>query len=349
MTAQWFTSGGLLQGGTWSWDRWIFIYRAETLSNIGFSIIITAVFFVGLTALNKTKLRNKVRVLIKVLILAAFSAAFVFLAPYVQNWASTFAGADLQSIPDHYLDNLSYNYGYYNRWLINSIAGREFPLFPNYSHFLLGAIFGVLISQENPTKRIPRYTALIGLVLTLGGAAYWLLLDGFVVSGSPNFLEVRFHIHPTGFVLFSMGVQMIIIAIALRIYEFNPKMLGEVRQQRMLKLSRWIRRWGIFAMTIFVFNYIEIIPRGIFTTLYPAVDYRGYYQTTLGWTLLMGGIVLLMWEGILRLICLAKGYPSIEYVFLVLFKFGKKPIKKDPLNMQGNFYEVEPVLFVSRD
>jgi hypothetical protein len=57
---------------------------------------------------------------------------------------------------------------------------------------------------------------------------------------------------------------------------------------------------------------------------------------------------LAMWEGIIRLICLSKGYASFEFVFLALFKLGKKPIKNDPLNLQGNFYEVEPVIFADR-
>ena len=62
----------------------------------------------------------------------------------------------------------------------------------------------------------------------------------------------------------------------------------------------------------------------------------------------MVGIVVLMWEGIIRLICLAKGYPSIEFVFLALFKLGKKPIKNDPLNLQGNLVAVEPIIFAPR-
>lgn len=188
-----------------------------------------------------------------------------------------------------------------------------------------------------------RYTLIVGIVLTLGGAAYWLFIDDFLGT-----LDVKFHIHPTGFMIFSIGLQMIIVTLALRFYEFNPKMLEEKRRNLMLKLSRWIRRWGMFALTIFVFNILEFLPRGILTEINPAVNYRAGNLPLL-WTLLMVGIVVLMWEGIIRLICLSKGYASIEFVFLALFKLGKKPIKKDPLNLQGNFREVEPILFVSRE
>lgn len=38
--------------------------------------------------------------------------------------------------------------------------------------------------------------------------------------------------------------------------------------------------------------------------------------------------------------------PSIEFLFLALFKLSKKPIKRDPLNLEGNLREVEPILFV---
>lgn len=348
LTARYFWSGGIFQGGVWSWDQWVFIYRAETLSAIGLSVMITAVLFVGLSLLNKIKAQEKIQSLIKVLILAGLVAVFVFLAPAMHIWAKNFTGVNLYAGDSYMYAGLDTNGGYYNRWLINSIAGLEFPLFPNFSCFLVGCIFGVLLSQEKPEKRILKYTTIIGAVLTLGGAAYWLFIDDFIHT-----LNVGFHLHPTGFVLFSIGLQMIIISIALRMYEFNHKMLDENRQRKMIKLSRWIRRWGVFALTIFVFNIIEIIPRGLVTIFTQnstnPLNYRGLYQTTLLWTLLMVGIVILMWEGIIRLICLAKGYPSIEFVFLALFKLGKKPIKKDPLNLQGNLREVEPILFVSRD
>ena len=352
LTARYFISGGIFQGGTWSWAQWVFIYRAETLSSIGLSVMITAALFAGLSLLTKIKLKEKFQSLIKVFILAGLVAVFVFLAPLVQNWAVTFTGVNLYTGDNYMYANLDFNNGYYNRWLINSIAGLEFPLFPNFAPFLVGCIFGVLLSRENPHKRILKYTTLTGLVLTLGGAAYWLFLDGFIVATSPNYLNVGFHLHPTGYVIFSIGLQMIIISIALRMYEFNHKMLIESRKNMMLKISRWIRRWGVFALTIFVFNIIEIIPRGLLTILTQnsanPINYRGLYQTNLVWTLVMVGIVVLMWEGIIRLICLAKGYPSIEFVFLALFKLGKKPIKNDPLNLQGNLVAVEPILFASR-
>ncbi|MHA1111169.1 MAG: hypothetical protein ACTSRE_08700 [Promethearchaeota archaeon] len=348
MTLPYFASGGLLGGGTWSWDRWTFLYRAETLSNIGFSVMVTAVIFVALAALNKTKLKEKARTLIKVGILAAIAAVFIFLAPMVHNWVNVYSGVDtlsmtLQTGETHWQSGLDLNNGYFNRWLLNSLGGREFPLFPNYANFLVGCSIGVLLSQEKPSRKILRYTLIAGLVLTLGGAAYWLFVDDFLST-----LNVYFHIHPTGFIIFSLGLQMIIVTLALRFYEFNPKMLEEKRQKLMLKLSRWIRRWGMFALTIFVFNIIEFLPRGILTEINPAVDYRAG-NLTLPWTLLMVGILLVLWEGIIRLICFAKGYASIEFVFLALFKLGKKPIKKDPLNIQGNLREVEPILFVSRE
>ncbi|MBN2156794.1 MAG: hypothetical protein JW776_12195 [Candidatus Lokiarchaeota archaeon] len=349
ITADWFRTGGFFADGTWSWDKWTFIYRAETLSNIGFSIVITAIIFTLFTLLK----REKLQILIKVGILAIFAAVFIFVAPIVQNWVSNYAGVNLQETEAYVISGLDTNNGYYNRWLLNSLAGREFPIFPNYGYFLIGCIFGLLLSQPNPSKKMLLYTSLVGVVLTLGGFAYWALLDMKLYDfGTGTFnlgnIDLGFHVHPTGFVLFSIGLQMMIISIALRMYEFNHKLLRENRQSLMLRLSRWIRRWGVFALTIFVFNIFEIIPRGIFTIIYPAVDYRNIYQTSLGWTLIMVGLVVLMWEGIIRLICLLKGYTSVEFVFLVLFKFGKKPMKKDPLNLQGNLREVEPILFVSR-
>ncbi len=357
MTGQWFASGGFNGGGTWYWNLWTFIYRAETLSNIGFSVMITAVLFVLLAQLNKIKLQEKFQSLIKIGILAGIAAFFIFFSDFMHNWAASISGfSDYNQmiLTDAYIhSNLGTNGGYYIRWLINSLAAREFPLFPNYSLFLVGAIFGVLISQNEPKKRMLWYTGGIGGVLTLGGAAYWLFIDRFIDSLNPVF-----HIHPTGFILFSIGLQMVIVTIALRIFEFSPRMLVDRKRNRIVRVSRWIRRWGYFALTLFVFNIIEIIPRGALTLisvplnnanpLIPVVDMRTAYQAQLGWTLIAVAAVVLMWEGIIRLICLAKGYPSFEFIFLALFKLGKKPIKKDPLNMQGNLKNVEPVLFVSR-
>jgi len=343
MTANWYWSGGFV-GGTWNWAFWDFIYRAETLSCIGLSVIISAVLFVGLFYIDKIKLQEKFQSLIKIIVLIGLVAVFTFLAPMMHQWAINFTGVNLY-VGDNYMHaGLDINNGYYNRWLINSIAGLEFPLFPNFSSFLVGCIFGILIGQTKPTKRILIYTISIGIFLTLGGAAYWLFVDDFLVT-----LDVMFHIHPTGFVIFSIGLQMIIVTLAFRFYEFNPKMLREKRQRLMLKLSRWIRRWGIFALTIFVFNILEFVPRAIFTYIYPAINYRGLYLTTLPWTLLMVAIVVLMWEGIIRLLELFKGYGSIEWIFLSLFKLGKERVKGDPLNLQGNLREVEPVLFVTRE
>ncbi len=350
MTGSWFASGGFLEGGTWNWNLWTFIYRAETLTNLGFSIIITSVIFTLLALLNKTEIKEKYQSLIKIGILTGIACLFLFIAPLIQNWVTNYAGTWLQ-VPtnDGYIHNaLDINNGYYNRWLLNSLAGREFPIFPNYTYFLVGCIIGVLLSQSNPHKRILLYTGFGGLILTLFGAYYWIFLDmnlfeaGFTVAN----LDIGFHVHPTGFVIFSVGLQMIIITLALRFYEFNPKMLQEKRKNLMLKLSRWIRRWGMFALTIFTLNVLEIIPRGIGNLISDA-NFRSAGTNLLQTSLVVLG-TLVMWEGILRLICLSKGYASSEFVFLALFKLGKKPIKNDPLNLQGNLIDVEPISFVPR-
>jgi hypothetical protein len=43
--ASWFAAGGLITNAPIPWELWGFIYRAETLTNIGFSLLLTSIIF----------------------------------------------------------------------------------------------------------------------------------------------------------------------------------------------------------------------------------------------------------------------------------------------------------------
>jgi uncharacterized membrane protein len=349
ITQDYFRNGGLLGGASWSFDKWYFIYRAETLSSIGFSIIIASLIFYGLTFITKSKMKEKMQVFLKVSILVIIAGVFIVTAPAVQNWANIYTGVtDLGTGEGYLRDNLDYHGGYYNRWFFNSIAGRDFPLFPNFSYFAAGCILGVFLTQTKPTIKMIRGFTLIGLVMTLGGAAYWLFIDDFLAS-----LDVTFRIHPTGFVIFSIGLQWVLIMIFLRTFEFNKKLAANpAKMEKRLKRSRLVRRWGILALTIFVFNILEFVPRAYLTFVIddPAIGNFRTGDTTLPWTLLCVVYLLLLWEVIIRLMEKLGGYLTIEWWFLVLVKGGlKKTNKKDPLNFQGILYDVEPVMFVGTE
>jgi len=337
--AQWFGAGGLVTNTPIPWHLWGFIYRAETLSNIGMSIMLTSCIFALVSSQTVQKVANQRQTVIKIGLLGILAILFIFLSPAIQLWVDTISGVNLQVGEAYMHDGFRNWFDYSNRWLLNTLAGRELPLFPNYSYFLVGSMIGVLLSQPTPSRKILLWGFICGIILTGAGAAYWLFVDQFLVT-----FDVGFHIHPVGFVIFSIGLQTILIMSFLAANEFNPRLLNERRLHRRLRNSRPFRRWGIMALTIFTFNMFEIVPRAIFDRILPNLGFRNG-NLTLPWTLLLIATLLVMWEGIIRLWELAKFKGTMEWFFLRLFKMGHHYNQADPLDIKGTLYNVEAILF----
>jgi hypothetical protein len=158
-------------------------------------------------------------------------------------------------------------------------------------------------------------------------------------------LDLNFHVHPRWFAFMSMGLQIPVVVAFFIWVEFSPKL----NQELWLKLTRYVRRFGIFTLTVYFFGIFDAIPRYIFSLFsIPGMDFIHRYGVTDLWAVILTLTVLILWSITLfvwdRVL---KGYGSVEFLVGLIRpkKSGQKRNWKDPINLQGALWDVEMVTF----
>jgi len=317
----------------WEGHKGMF-YIIEAIESIGVMMIITSFLFL-IFAIKK--LRDNW--LVKLSISFVIGIAVIVVTPYLQ-----------EVVVSNYAVNITTGEGFrtFTTWNIwekiwrvpmNWFFGREAPLFPMIGSYFIGAGIGTILSQDKPKKKQLQWLYLVGGLLVVGA-----VLEFFLNVGIEN-LDPGFHIHPRWFALLSAGLQIItIVGTVLRI-EFNQK----INKEKWLKGTRFIRRFGVFALTAYFFSIGDMVIRFIFQAIFPNWDFISRYSLNWWWTIILVVILMASWHGVLYVWDrYAKGYMSWEFLVSLLRrpKGGHKRNWKDPINLKGILWDVEMISFV---
>lgn len=319
--------------GGWVWDVWTMFYLAETLDTLGLMIIITA-FISLLFSIKKLHIGWQ----LQVWIYSILGLVIIIVSPYVQDAIISVAGIDI-TIGENFRDfGYAFDRGIWEKIVrvpLNWIAGREAPLFPMLGSFFVGNAIAIIISQKEPKKRHLWYLFIPAVLCIIAGALDFIFLEKLA-------LDIGFHVHPRWFALVSIGLQSMVLIGFIILIEFNPR----INQQRWLKGTRFIRRFGIFALTVFFLQTIEAIPRLLYGLIFRQFDWGHRYMLDGPHTLLLLVTVMLMWVGLLYLWDrVFHGYGSWEWFVRVVIQRKGSKNPQDPLNLDGSLYNVEMVTF----
>ncbi len=328
-----YRTGTINMSITRSW-----VYFSEVLQNIA-----TGIFFASIIFFFFTKKDNMQKVLRNVLFLGITAFIIIIISPGVQLGASYLLDSTGATDITQLHPSLPTDVHPFVQYLIVQVAGRESPMFPMLASSFVGMLIGYLLIQDKPPKKMFKIGYWTALALFLFGGAWFGLVD-IVARGKPIFEVLVFsHVHPTWFAFANTGLELAALLFLLQRVEFNPKL----NKEKWLYRSRWFRRWGTIALTVYMFQSLVFLPMWILNFI-PAVDFKSYYATTFGWSTLLALLIFLLWEGLIRLWDQARFIGTIEWwlVYANIFTSGRKLDHKDPLRSRGIIYDVELVSFV---
>jgi len=352
---------------TWM-NNWDMFFLIEAIESIGVMMIITAFFFLLFQVI-----KGKYSWIIKVVICYIIGFAIIIVSPYVVEGIANSLGIPLIEwsngegfhyylldsgvFHDNYttLGQFFSEFGYVmKRVAINWIAGREAPLFPMLGSFFIGMGIVYVILQEKPQRKHLRLMLLPSLLaLILGVLDLFFLYEYAGLTGiDAVFANIGFHIHPRWFALVSLGLQAPIILATFSWIEFNPK----INERNWLRFTRWIRRFGIFSLTVYFLGIADFILRFLMSAIVPEVpgvsNFLSRYGLNTSWTVITAAILMTIWIfGLYGWDVVARGYGSFEF-FLSLIKLpkaGRKRDWKDPIGLRGALWDVEMISFVKEE
>jgi hypothetical protein len=315
---------------------WKWIYLMEALENIAWGIIFNSTVFYFLTNNNGIEKIER-----NAWVFFGLSAFFIFAAPLVNQLAQSILGYNPSAIQPHRQHFLGW-WDYPLRLFLGIFVTYNSPLFPMLGYTFGGAVFGLLLTRPKIPKTFLRNTALFSFALIPFGV-FWL----FFVQGFPENIGelIDFPYHPTWFVLIAMGMQMLFILLVMRLIEFNPN----INMEKVMKITRMGRRWGIAALTIYSFLAIQHIIRAIMQLIFPQFDWRGYYGLPFEYSMILIVVVISVWHLITVLWEKKKFKYSLEWILTKAVKKNKpgKTIREDDLlDIEGVFYNPEFIMFV---
>ena len=332
-----FPLWGIIDGwthmGGWNWSSWTMFYLAETLDTLGLMLIISA-------CLSRLLSKNSwhIKWQLQVLIYYVLGIVIIVISPYVQLGINSIAGIDLTVGENFRAFGYAFDKGIWEKILrvpLNWISGREAPLFPMLGSFFIGNGIGIILSQKQPKKRHLGFLFIPALLCIIAGACDFIILEKLA-------LDIGFHVHPRWFALVSIGLQSMVIMGFILLIEFNPR----INQQRWLKGSRYFRRFGVFALTVFFLQTIEAIPRLLYGLIFRQFDWGHRYMLNTPYTVLLLVTVMIIWSIFLYLRDREwHGYGSLEWYIRVLIQRKGTDHPNDPLNLNGSLYDVEMVTF----
>lgn len=274
-------------------------YHFMTLHMIAWAMIINTLVM-GLLSRNGgfRKTSRNVKIFIALII------AVIVLTPFAWGLAdlivpgypfATYAGTD--RMVQYPLEGTSGILDHIILFFLGPLGGQTEPMFPFLFVAFIGSIIGLGLTSKSPSPHIANKGIKMGLVLMILGGIwipiiYLLDLDSFanlvdnafVMLSLPIWLPVMF---------FLTGGNLIIVSLCLRMVEFRGKASVFAR-----KMS-FFRRFGIVSLTVFTFQYFDMVPRYILSAI-PGVDVLGG-RVNIVMSFVTIGSVLLSWDLLLRI------------------------------------------------
>ncbi|MHA1199966.1 MAG: hypothetical protein ACTSQF_11615 [Candidatus Heimdallarchaeaceae archaeon] len=354
----WGTINNLILDGKTSWGSLRLGYLFETLQIIGLSIMalsITSYIFFKLGIHKKSW--------VFFIYSAVMALVFIFPAPYLHQSVVDYLGYDIRRLGS-YNQAFQNTAEYFTRFFWMSIAGPENPIFPNFGVTFIGGIFGYFLAKPKPSRKILNYGAIGGTVLLVGGGLYWVFVDNM-------YFDVGMRIHETWYLLANMGLQIYYVIALLAIFEFREK----ANLQRYARWSRFIRRWALVALTIYMIQYVDVfmriqctrtvgfdftiryfISKGWFLAGNPIqapsvgffiINFTARHQVGMAWSIFMLIVAAVYFDILLRLWEKIKFIGTWEWILIKLIKLfaGKKHYNSARIKVQESLYDLEPISF----
>ncbi len=342
IAANWGVIGRSLESYAWSWDQINHVLHFETLNSIAISIIVVSIiyYFLARNGGGTNTRRNTI-------VFTIIGVAFVALAPLIQSAVNAaYGGFYYNGNPGPWDAQYTFSSAgeFFLKLFLAMVAGKEQPIFPFMGAACLGAIVGMYLSQEKVAPDLPKKSMLTGLIIIVAGVVVTALT--IVLGGD---FDPTFTPHQTWFFLILVGLELVLIMAFMKSIEFNPK----VKLAKVLSRTRWLRRWGIIALSVFVWQIVIELPIRDLGTLITGINFhnRGKVYDAVP-TILMIAAVVIVWDIAIRLWEKARFVGSFEWIMatlsqgmLVGFKRAKTE-KSERLNTKAVLYEPEPVMFV---
>jgi len=316
-----------------TWDKGLHnIFEMETLNAIGYAIIILAIvqfFMLQNDGIKKVR-RN-------IVILGILGIAVIVLTPVLWD----IAGFIYEGWPSNQYQLRPFNlYDYIVRYCLSVLTGKVEPLFPFMATAFFGAMIGTALGQENLDKRLFSLGSIGGGLITIVGVIFIIFSIDSSAPLTPIFGEFDFTVLRPGVPLYLVetGIQILVTIFLLWIFEFRG---SESRLSNYKKYTTPFRRYGILALSVYAFQAFEMGPR---YWLQMAFGFPSVFSNSSSWwqTLILAGVVLLFWEGILRLWERFNFILSLEWLIVLTVSFGRIT-EPSRLKAKSVLYEVEPI------
>jgi uncharacterized membrane protein len=254
----------------------------RTLHIISFSLITTSIYLSMLYRQDGyLKLKRNL------LVTAILALCFVILTPVIeqviqQHIYSWWAEGDPEQ---QYIIPSSLS-AFALKFFLIAINGHLEPIFPFFASALIGVMFGMVLSQDQPPKTFPRYAMAGGVAVLLSS----LMLFAFGNGLQPPFL---FH-RNTAWFLMGLGGQICSLALLLWLVEFRGN------TDWFKNRTTFWRRWGMSALTIYCLQTLDI-PLRLLLHLITGLDSHVKGGLSFEYTVLLSILTFLWWDLILRI------------------------------------------------
>ncbi|OLS32953.1 MAG: hypothetical protein HeimAB125_03450, partial [Candidatus Heimdallarchaeota archaeon AB_125] len=144
----------------------------------------------------------------------------------------------------------------------------------------------------------------------------------------------------------NMGMQIYILTALLAIFEFRKK----ANLRRYARWTRYIRRWSLVGLTVYMIQFADLFIRMICTNLI-GVDFTNRHQQGFGWSIYMMFVAFLFFDVLIRIWERFRFIGTFEWMMIQLTRLlvGRKQYNSVRMKVKETLYEVEPISFVQNE
>lgn len=301
----------------------------KALNVIGLCVIISSILLYELYKDN-----GHLQIRRNITILAALTLIVLILTPildwvirsYIYSWWSTDDSSTQFKWPPQSFAELIL------RMLLVALNGYMQPLFPYLSTAFIGTMFGMVLSQDNPNMKFPRYGMLTGVFCIILGIV--LILLGINAETPINFRQ------EVPWFLIALGGQIFAVSFFLWIVEFK----GHINSFKYL--STFWRRWGMMALSIYCLQIIDY-PLKILVYLISGEKAHVKESLSFEWSLFMVILTIIWFDLILRIWARYDFKYSFEWI-IVQLTTKSRGMKSKRTQVKAVIHDVEPIIYVNK-
>ncbi|MHA1873093.1 MAG: hypothetical protein ACTSVB_03170 [Candidatus Heimdallarchaeaceae archaeon] len=335
--------GYAIRTGDWSntYFIWAQLFQISTIQIISLSIIITTIINYYLLRNGKQDNDRKNLFIYGFLALAILvSTQFVHDCVDNMNWEkpTVYPGIVTPVIepnwPNPYIQA---NNASIRTFFLVIVAGHLEPIFPCLATGFIGAMIGIILSNDHPPKKLPLFASLGGLIFIIIGII-------LIFLGLPYSL---FNQRPeiSTFII-QLGGQIMVVMLFLRIVEYR----GKSEKFANNLIVKHFRLWAIASLSIFWLEIVDLFPKWILNIIFAKKIGKNLFEHSLGYgyftiALGVGAFSFLFYELIVFLWSRVNFKGSFEWFLINLQAIGSKT-KSKRLNVKALLNQSKYIVFV---